>query len=291
MVDTEYLCETRLKALSPELHTLFSNTAFVAYHMLENYATFFPDYTDHAVTHSMQVIRFCNELIGEENIEKLNADELYILLMSCYLHDCGMGIPKDDYRKLRDRVVSEEYRSEHPDETVDEVIRNFHQEFSGELIRKYAPLFEIPGDAYVQAIVQVSRGHRRINLYDDREFPVDYRLPNGNTVCLPYLASLIRLADELDIAADRNISFVFAPSANIEKRRHAAIKHMRIEKDRFVLEYRTDEEILIRSIAKASGKLQETLTLCRDVIETRTHFSISQRFVEVENMDRIKVGG
>ena len=29
-------------------------------------------------------------------------------------------------------------------------------------------------------------------------------MPDGNTVCLPYLAALIRLADEIDVAAARN---------------------------------------------------------------------------------------
>ena len=32
---------------------------------------------------------------------------------------------------------------------------------------------------------------------------------NGNKIHLPYLAALIRLADELDIAADRNLQFLY----------------------------------------------------------------------------------
>ena len=30
--------------------------------------------------------------LGKEQIEKLNKDEVYCLLMACYLHDAGMGI-------------------------------------------------------------------------------------------------------------------------------------------------------------------------------------------------------
>ena len=281
-MDVEFLCETRLKTLDPKLHTLFSNTAFVAFHMLENYANFFPDYTDHAVTHSLQVIRFCNQLIGEENIEKLNADELYILLTACYLHDCGMGVPKEDYAALRDQIVSEEYRREHPDETVRECIRNFHQEFSGRMIRKYAAFFEIPDERYLNAIIQVSRGHRRVDLTDAAAYPAAYPLQNGNTVCLPYLAALIRLADEMDVAADRNISFIFPEKDTVDKRRHAAIRHLRIEKDRFVMEVEMADEELIPLIEKAHEKLCDTLSACADVIESRTPFRVTQRRVDLE---------
>lgn len=124
-------------------------------------------------------------------------------ITACYLHDCGMGVPKEDYAALRDQIVSEEYRREHPDETVRECIRNFHQEFSGRMIRKYAAFFEIPDERYLNAIIQVSRGHRRVDLTDAAAYPAAYPLQNGNTVCLPYLAALIRLADEMDVAADR----------------------------------------------------------------------------------------
>ena len=50
----------------------------------------------------------------------------------------------------------------------------------------------------------MSRGHRKTDLYDEEEYPTDYRLPNNNTVCLPYLAALIRLSDEIDVVASRN---------------------------------------------------------------------------------------
>ena len=281
-MDVEYLCEARLRSLDRHLHALFSNTAFVAYHMLEKYVNFFPDYTDHAVTHSVQVIHFCNALIGEENVKKMNADEIYILLTACYLHDCGMGIPQEEFWRMRNEVVTPEFERTHPDANVREVIRCFHQEFSGRLVKKYAPFFEIPTQGHVDAIAQVSRGHRLVDLYDEEAFPSAFPLENGNTVCLPYLASLIRLADELDIAADRNISFIFPEHDTLDKRRHAAIRRLRIEPDRFVLEIKPDATDLFADIHKALVKLQVTLDLCCDVVDHRTPFRIAQRKVECE---------
>lgn len=64
-------------------------------------------------------------------------------------------------------------------------------------------LFEIP-DEFVYPIVQTARGHRRTDLYDAREYPKQYRA-GGYAISLPYIAALIRLADELDISAERNI--------------------------------------------------------------------------------------
>lgn len=55
--------------------------------------------TDHTALHSLEVIDFCNQLIGE-NIDEMNADEIYVFLMWAYLHDSGMGITMSDYEKF-----------------------------------------------------------------------------------------------------------------------------------------------------------------------------------------------
>ena len=41
---------------------------------LSNYKRFFPEFTDHTNLHSVTVINFCNQLIGDQ-IERMNADE------------------------------------------------------------------------------------------------------------------------------------------------------------------------------------------------------------------------
>ena len=282
--ETDFLLEKKLKELRPDYHDLFSATAFVSAHALDKYRMYFPDYTDHSILHAMQVIDFCNRLIGPENIDKLNADEIYILLESAYLHDSGMGISESDYLTLKEGIVSPAFIKEHPDYTTAEIIRTFHNEFSGMFIRKYAALLEIPSEKHVYAIVQVSRGHRKTDLFDENEYPSEFLLDNGNTVCLPYLASLIRLADELDIAADRNITAEFTEIDTIDTRRHKAIKHLRMEKDRFVFEVETDDDIVFSEVLKAAEKLQEVLDLCNEVLEKRTTFLISQKRVDIERI-------
>ncbi|MBR4165575.1 MAG: hypothetical protein IKR43_05005, partial [Lachnospiraceae bacterium] len=79
----EFVMERRLRELNPGLHRRFTDTVFALQHMLSHYQLIFPQYTDHTNLHSLSVIAFCNRLIGER-IDRLNADELYVLLMSAY---------------------------------------------------------------------------------------------------------------------------------------------------------------------------------------------------------------
>lgn len=278
----DFQCELKLKKEDPHLSELVKNTSVVMSNLLDKYTTYFPDFTDHSVLHSMQVIDFCNRLIGDQ-IDRLNADEIYILLMSCYMHDTGMGISDADYKKFHDKVVSKEFQEKNPNISIRDSIRTFHHEFSASIIRKYAMLFEIPDETYINAIVQVSKGHRKTDLYSETEYPTDYKLSNGNTVCLPYLAALIRLADELDIASDRNIFKEAEIYATRDMIKHFSIKSMEMKEDHFVLTIikLTDDEKVLAYINEEVEKLKKTLDYCIDVVEKRTKFEIKQKRIEI----------
>lgn len=165
----EFLIENRLRE-DRALHGLMKGSLFALDRMLQAYATRFPCFTDHSLLHSMNVLRYCNEILGVDGVNDMNAGECYVLVMSCYLHDIGMAIGDRDYAALVDDVVPRDWWDAHPDAGEPEAIRAFHHEFSGRQIRKYAALFEIP-DAYVFPMVQVSRGHRKTDLMDSAEYP------------------------------------------------------------------------------------------------------------------------
>ena len=101
MSGSDYLLEKRLLKLDPELHRLFTDAVCVLQQTLMQFQRLFPEYTDHSELHSMNVLNFCNALIGEENIDHLNAHEIYVLLLSCYLHDVGMAVSPKDYEEFR----------------------------------------------------------------------------------------------------------------------------------------------------------------------------------------------
>ncbi len=285
----DFAMEKRLREMSPELHRRFTDAVFGLQKILSNYKLIFPEYTDHSELHSLTVIDFCNNLMGKQ-VEKLNADELYALLVACYFHDTGMGISHKDYEQFSKEIDFGDYFETHSRDNLQEIIRNFHNEFSGRFIKKYAPFFEIPSEEHLWAIMQIARGHRKTKLMDEKEYPVNYKVPGGNEICLPYLAALIRLADEIDVAAFRNSKLLYHLEAIVdekqivEHKRHQAVKDLIISEKAFTLLVDTQEEEIKSSIFRMAEKMQITLDDCRRVIEEHTPYMITQEKIIVETM-------
>ena len=288
-MDYNFEMETYLKQLNPELHRRFRDAMFPMGNGLSKYKMYFPEFTDHTILHSMNVISFCSRLIGDR-LDHLNADEVYILLMACYLHDSGMGIMRKDYEAFSDRIDFGDYFMTHDRTDLSAVIRDFHHEFSAQFIRKYAAIFDIPSPEHEQAIVQVVRGHRITDLTDEREYPADFRVPDGNSVCLPYLAAIVRLADEIDVAADRNPVLLYDISRLTddrqirENKKVQAVRRLKITDSDFILEVSTSEEEIRTEIGKLADKMQNTLDYCRTVVSSRTSFTITQEKVRLESV-------
>ena len=220
----------------------------------------------------------------------MNADEIYVLLMSCYLHDVGMGISPADYEIFKHEFGADDYFAKHPTDTEGDFVRRYHHEFSACFIRKYAQMLEIPSKEHLFSIMQVSRGHRKTDLFDEKEYPSAYPVPGGNTVCLPYLAALIRLADEIDVAADRNSQILY-DIANIKdefqiycNRLQEAVPELHMDEDGFVMDVSTQDEKIYRGLCEAREKMQETLDLCRDVVHARTPYRITQKTVSMRRI-------
>lgn len=286
----DYILERRLRELDPGLHRRFTDAVFALLHILSNYKLIFPEYTDHTELHSLTVIDFCNRIIGDQ-IERLNADEIYVLLMGCYFHDTGMGVSEKDYDEFSKEIDFGDYFLTHSPENKPRTIRDFHNEFSGRFIKKYAEFFEIPSKEHLFAIIEGARGHRKTHLTDEKEYPIALRLANGNTVCLPYLSALIRLADEIDVSAARNPIILYDSGSVvdqksfIERRKHEAVRDLVITDGAFILRIKTDDPILLNSIREMTEKMQETLDQCRNAVLTRTPYVISQEKILLEIME------
>ena len=92
--------EKRLSKIDPKLYSRFEETKIEIELMLGKYTSNFPTYTDHSANHTLEVFKIASELLSDEEIENLNADELYILSMSCLLHDVGMCVPEQKIREI-----------------------------------------------------------------------------------------------------------------------------------------------------------------------------------------------
>ncbi|MBQ9063631.1 MAG: hypothetical protein IJ121_12560 [Eubacterium sp.] len=282
----DYALERRLFELSPDLHRRFTDAVVALQHILSGYQRLFPDFTDHTELHSLSVVAFCNQLIGNQ-ISLLNADEIYVLLTACYFHDTGMGITEKDYAEFIQRIDFGDYFETHRRDDIPQIVRDFHHEFSGLFVRKYADFFEIPSDVHLNAIVQIVRGHRATNLMDSKEYPVSLEVPGGNRICLPYLAALIRLADEIDVAAARNPALLYDMETLsnerdiLEFRRHNAIHAVGMSRDSFTLLADRPNQVIVKHILRLTEKMQDTLDYCRKVVNKRTRFHIEQKKIHI----------
>ncbi len=145
-------------------------------------------YTNHGVDHSERILNILENLIKPYQIS-LNLYERFILVSAAYLHDIGMQSAFQS--GLEDKFVYTENELE--------LIRANHHELSAEIIvdsvSKKSELFLglYMCRAYVHMIAEVVSYHRILNLnnIEDTSFA-------GHTIRLKLLATLLRLADNLD---------------------------------------------------------------------------------------------
>ena len=285
----DFSLERRLKELDPGLHARFVDTVFSLQQILSNYQLIFPLFTDHTELHSLNIIEFCNKLIGDQ-VNKLNADEIYCILLGCYFHDTGMGISHKDFEEFSKQIDFGSYFETHSKDNYPEIVRNFHNEYSGLFIKKYARFFEFPSEAHLFAIIQISRGHRKTDLFDEKEYPISLLTPNGNTICLPYLSALVRLADEIDVTASRNSEAIYDLSKIVEEvhliefMKHEAVRGLEIKEKEFIMYVHTDDEKILNSLYKLLEKMIKTLQECRNVTNGRTPYLINQETIRVETI-------
>ena len=285
----DFLLEGRLRELDKDLHSRFTDTVFAMERILSNYKLIFPDFTDHSELHSLNVIEFCNKLIGKQ-IDNLNADEIYAILMGCYFHDTGMGISERDYDEFTKQIDFKDYFETHDRNNRPDIIRAFHNEYSGLLIKKYAAFFDFPSKEHMLAVIQISRGHRKTDLEDEKEYPLNLKVPGGSTICLPYLAALVRLADEIDVTAQRNLQSTYDINKItkeidlVEFMKHEAIRDLEVKEKEFILKVHTDDDKLFEKIKIVASKMQKTLDYCRQAVNGATPHIITQEKVVVERI-------
>ena len=277
-MELDYGIERRLAQCAPELHSRYRDCIVPSQRMLCRYENYFPDFTDHTLLHTLDILELCNQLIGSQ-IERLTAEELYVLLMGALFHDVGMGVSAADFAQFRAVLGIPE-----PEDDIARAwaVRDYHQELSGLYLEKYWNILDFPNEAYARAVIQVCRGHRKTDLLDQTGYPPRFEVEAGKSVSLPYLAALICLADELDIAAGRNVSFLYdvekMPSARDRRefRKHMAIRRVELEPERVVVCAWTEDPEIRAGVENVTDKLRDKLLLCRRVAAECSSFVITQ---------------
>lgn len=160
-------------------------------------------YTDHrAQTHSERVIAHLWKLIKglQDTPEKLNANELTILLSACYLHDIGM----QDFN-VNGKAIDELDLADYDE------IRSRHALRGRELILRRAKewkedQFKIPLDDVNRrlCVALLTHAHASSSFDQVLEEIRGYHIqPGGESCRLDLLAALLLFTDELDLHSDR----------------------------------------------------------------------------------------
>ncbi len=281
-----YLLERKLREESKDLHRRAAESVFVLQTMLSKYLTRFPDFTDHSFLHSMNVLDYCNRIIGDDQIKKLYPEECYVLIMGCYLHDIGMGIGNRDFAEFSEKLDFGDYFDNHDRQNDAETVRAFHNEYSGLFIRKYSEVFDIPSESMTRAIIQVSRGHRKTNLLDRSEFG---DIHTGDAIIrTAYLSAVMRLADEIDVASDRNPKLLFEDKTVTDEKSiiefglHESILYVDVDDDAVILHVKPKTVEYRSKIEELADKITDTLNYCRTVAEQTSDFRIRQNRVIIK---------
>lgn len=270
-MDCNFLAENTLACLDPALHGRYARCVAHADKVLGRYRKNFPQFTDHTLLHSMEVINLCNKLISSR-IKKLNAGELYILLMAALLHDTGMGLSQAQFDLYTPEIPPlQAYRESHPGKPLPDMIREFHNDLSARFILHHCKAFEIPDETFAWAVAQVGRGHRKTDLMDRKEYPAAFRLLSGDMANLAYLSAVLRLADEMDISASRNLLLQYAgfvpedARSVMEFQKHRSIRRAELEDGCFAVHASTDDQLEFDELTQLCRKVRETMEECNRV--------------------------
>ncbi len=279
--------------------------------VLKQGATSPADFTLHDAEHSFRVAQRMGEIIPSDVLPRLSGYELALLLLSAYLHDIGMTPERNRVRSHRDyllsggdelltgneRAILQEWLDDQgygtmppiaPDRPVEERVRlvdeivtyyarHRHNDWSEEWIRE-----KLSGESlgsyhgWVDDLVVLCRSHHEG--YERLEEPRFDPRPVGSpprTVHLRYLASVLRVADILDIDPERTPEVVLhhrdiAPGSVIYWYKDHQLS-LKLEKARFSAFARPTRAYVQRAIEETVDGIEKELALVRRLDDT-THF-------------------
>jgi hypothetical protein len=168
----------------------------------------FPQFTPHSIDHLDAVVANLDWIIPENVKDVLNEYELFALLSAAYLHDIGMvpSIPEKPLGSDYDAFVRDYEQKNHetsPDDMQRLYIRKYHHLRSQSYIAEEGARLGLGTDVSLWSIVgRIAAGHRVENLGDKQRFGIAF-LSSATPIHRDLLAAYLRLADELDISAQR----------------------------------------------------------------------------------------
>ena len=187
----------------------------------------FPEFTPHNISHSETVLTRINDVIPDNLKEELNSYEIYFLIVGAYLHDLGMA-------NLNNFDISENIRSD--DEKLRLYIRDNHHIRSEKYIIGNYEKLKISDINQARIIGRICRGHRKESLDNDVLFD-PRRTYKNKMINIPFLASVLRVCDELDLTFERiplivyEMDLINNPDSKIEWEKHLSVEGIALDPD------------------------------------------------------------
>ena len=237
--------------------------------ILQGFITNFPEYTDHSINHSKTILGYVDHLLNTE-VEKLNEDEAYILIMAGFLHDIGM-CPTNEMKAN----IIESASFKESGKKFEDYLRDIHHKVSYQYVTTFWKELKIVNQTYAEAIALVGMGHRKVELLDFELYNPEFVVKSGSEfVCLPYLAGVLRLADELDITNDRTPELLYNqyfPSNRISKaewEKHKANYFVSFNKPTIKITSKCFEKDLYYALLKQYNKIDEVIKYLQKIVYT-----------------------
>jgi len=267
--------ELRLKSLDTNLFSKFEETKDIVKLLLGKYSSNFPTYTDHSDAHTLEVFTIAADILTEDEINNLNADEIYILSMSCLLHDIGMCVPIEKIKEISGTEDFIQYKKNNPNMKDEDYVRNIHHLLSEKFILEEWENLKIPSENYAVAIGRVSAGHRKIDIGDFDVYDPRFFAKTGKVfVCLPYLAAILRVADELDVTNSRTpklLTKYYMPNNDIsisEWKKHIATSQRNYLDGTVIFEVTCTDQNIYAALQEQFEKIQHVINYCQKVIRS-----------------------
>lgn len=212
---------------------------------------YMPWFTDHGPGHSRRVAEYADQISTipalPENV-RLTPLERFILWSAAWLHDIGMQVLLETYLGETDSAGHAKVRAQHPSQSATEIRAN-----------RDAIGFPSGDKPLVNVVSFVAQAHGTDFYRDSVELLRDYSYVGNKKIRGPLLASILLLADELDLHYERALPLPGRVNLNYVSEAHA-LKHRCVLSSGVA--YESDAPLLARiaiKVARAPGMSLETL--------------------------------
>lgn len=269
---------------------------------------YMPEYTLHDGEHLFRVVYLMEKLIGKEKIKELSNPELLLLILTAFFHDIGMAPFETEIRAWKQDWIGdepsvkelEEYQkferfiNTYPEKLeeikkhesfgriskveilnshlISEFIRSTHAKRAREIIGKdWAGKILYKEQDLTPRFADLCFSHNE-NALKLLDFETDFICDEYETINLPFLGVILRLADLLDFDGKRTPSVLFShlavrnPVSLAEWEKHRSVKAWSINTEHIIFSAICKHPAIEASVRKFCDYIDDELKNCNLII-------------------------